>query len=69
MPGPKGFMMAEMGEWRIVLLARNFGPPLFLLPGRMKSFPTLFFKKGRKNDKSFDLDQTHGAMGSIIRSF
>ena len=36
--GPKGLMVAEMGGGRVVLLARNFGPPLSLLPGRMKSF-------------------------------
>ena len=38
-------MVAEMGGGRVVLLARNFGPPLSLLPGRMKSFPLPSFSE------------------------
>ena len=69
MPGPKGSMVAKMGGGRVVLLARNFGPPLSLLPGRMKSFPLPYSSKKAEKMTSFDLDQTHGAMGSIIRGF
>ena len=62
-------MVAEMGGGRVVLLARNFGPPLSLLPGRTKSFPLPSFSEKAEKMTSFDLDQTHGAMGSIIRAF